>query len=338
MHQMMKGEKMTMSKTGVGVIGLGHNGMAFCERYLKNPKCELVAVCDTDETRLQYAADKFGVKRYRDYEILNDPAIEAISIHTPDCSHREPFVKALETGRHVFVEKPMADTEEDTRLMVECYRKHKDKAVLVGHVLRYDKYFSLIKQLVEQGTLGDIFYLEADYIHDLRYQQHMEDWKISRESPMIGGGCHPLDLLRWYAGDAIEVSAMSNHIAYPEMAEDASIIATFRFENGAVGKVTTLYGNASPRPYAFNLSVYGTKGSVVRDKISINGMGEQWLSLPEVFDPTHDYSPEIDHFLDCIQNGKKPLITPEDAANTVIAGLYAIRAGKEKKILSIPSV
>ena len=126
-----------MSRIGVGVIGLGHNGIAFCERYLKNQECELAAVCDTDEDRLKYAVEKFGVKGYGDYEILNDKSIQAISIHTPDCFHKEPFVIALETGHHVFVEKPMADTIEDIRLMVDTYRKHKDKIVLVGHVLRF---------------------------------------------------------------------------------------------------------------------------------------------------------------------------------------------------------
>jgi UDP-N-acetylglucosamine 3-dehydrogenase len=327
-----------MEKIGVGVIGLGHNGLAFCERYAKNPKCELVAVCDVDGERANAAASRFGVKGCTGYEILQDPAIKAISIHTPDCLHKEPFIKALETGHHVFVEKPMADTVDDVREMVEAARKHPGLTCQVGHVLRFDRYFSLIKKWVEQGTLGDIFYMEADYIHDLRYQYFMEDWKVSKEIPMLGGGCHPLDILRWYVGDAVEVSAMSNHIAYPQMQEDATMIAMYKFANGAIGKVTTLYGNASPSPYGYNLSVYGTKGTVVRDKLSIDGMEQNWSPLPNQFDPSHDYSPEIDHFLSCIATGKKPLITPADAANTVIAGLYAVKASKENKVLQIPVV
>ena len=330
-----------MRKVKVGVIGLGHNGRAFCDRYIKNPKCELAAVCDIDESRLEDALAAYkgtGVKGYKDYESLLVQGIDAISIHTPDHLHKEPFIKALETNHHVFVEKPMADTIEDIEAMVASYRKHKDKTVLVGHILRFDKYFEFVKQLVDQGTLGDIFYVEADYIHDLRHQLFMEKWKITDESPMIGGGCHPLDILRWYVGDAVEVSAMSNHIAYPELVEDATIIAMFKFQTGVVGKVTALYGNASPRPYGFNLSVYGTKGTVCREKLSLNGMGEQWLDMPQNFDPRHDYTPEIDHFLTCIQTGKSALITPEDAANTVISGLYAIQSLKEKKVLTIPSV
>jgi len=330
-----------LDKIKMGVIGLGHNGRAFCDRYLKNPRCELVAVSDIDENRLNSALEAygaFGVKGYGDDKILFDPGIEAISIHTPDNLHKDLFIKALETNHHVFVEKPMADAVDDVKAMVGAYREHKDKTVQVGHILRFDRYFSLIKQLVAQGTLGDVFYLEADYIHDLRYQLYMEDWKVTAESPMIGGGCHPLDILRWYAGDAVEVSAMSNHIAYPEMKEDASIIAIFKFANGAVGKVTTLYGSVSPRPFGFNLSVYGTLGTVVRDKLSLNGMGEQWLDLPGDFDSNHDFTPEIEHFLKCIQTGQKPLITPEDAANTVVAGLYALKSASEKKTLAIPQI
>ena len=327
-----------MSNIGVGVIGLGHNGMAFCERYFRNQKCELVAVCDIDENRLNCATEKFKVKGYKDYEILNEENIQVISVHTPDCFHKEPFIKALDTGHHVFVEKPMADTVEDCSQMVDCARKHKDKICMVGHVLRFDKYFSCIKKWIDMGTLGDIFYVEADYIHDLRYQYHMEEWKIMREIPMLGGGCHPLDILRWYVGNAVEVSAMSNHIAYPQMVEDATIIATYKFESGAVGKVTTLYGNVSPRPYAFNLSVYGTKGSVVRGRMCLDGVDEDWIELPKSFDSNHDYSPEIEHFITCIEKNQKPLITPEDAANTVIAGLFAVKASNGKSVLSIPFI
>ena len=327
-----------MLQIGIGVIGLGHNGLAFCERYAKNPKCKLAAVCDIDDERLKYAQEKFGVKGYKDYEILNDKCIQAISVHTPDCFHREPFIKALETGHHVFVEKPMADTIEDVELMVNAARRYNGRICMVGHILRFDKYFSMVKKWIDAGILGDIFYLEADYIHDLRYQLHMEDWKVKKEIPMLGGGCHPLDILRWYTGDAVEVSAMSNHIAYPEMVEDASIIATYKFSSGAIGKVTTLYGNVSPRPYVFNLSVYGTNGSVIRDKLSLEGMKEHWMDIPADFDESHDYSPEIEHFLNCIIYEQKPLITPEDASNTVIAALYAIKASKENKVLTIPAI
>lgn len=327
-----------MKKIRIGVIGLGHNGRAFCDIYAERSDCELVAVCDLDNSRVEDAVSTYGCKGYTNYEILQDPSIEVISIHTSDNAHREPFIKAIETGHHVFVEKPMADTLEDVEAMVAAYRAHPDCIAAVGHVLRFNRYFEIIKKWVDLGLLGDIFYMEGDYIHDLRYQYYMEDWKISKEIPMLGGGCHPLDLLRWYAGDVTEVTAFSNHIAYPEMAEDASMVAIFKFAGGATGKVTSLYGPCSPMPYGYNLSIYGTKGTVVRDKVSFDGLGHQWMDIPDTFDPTHSYVPEVEHFLDCVRTGKKPLVTPEIAANTVIASLYAVRSAKEKTILKVPQI
>jgi len=327
-----------MEKIKVGVIGLGHNGLAFCDIYSSRSDCELVAVCDRDETRMQFASEKYGCKGYTDYEILTDPSIQAISIHTSDNMHCEPFVAAIESGHHVFVEKPMADTMDDLIAMVNAYRAHPGCIAAVGHVLRFNRYFEIIKKWIDLGLLGDIFYMEGDYIHDLRYQYYMEDWKISKEIPMLGGGCHPLDILRWYAGDVTEVTAFSNHIAYPEMKEDATMVAIFKFSNGATGKVTSLYGNCSPSPYGYNLSVYGTKGTVVRDKVSFDGMGGNWMDIPDAFDPSHSYVPEVAHFLECIRSGKKPLVTPEIAANTVASSLYAVRAAKERQILQIPQI
>jgi len=172
-----------MKKLKVGVIGLGHNGLAFCQQYADNPRCELAAVCDLDEERAAKAATLYGVRGYTDYKILEDKRLDAISIHTPDCAHREPFIRALEAGFPVFVEKPLTDQAEDLAQMLAAADMHRDQVMLVGHVLRYNKYFEMIKLWIDQGLLGEVFYMEADYIHDLRYQRNMEAWKLDREVP-----------------------------------------------------------------------------------------------------------------------------------------------------------
>lgn len=324
-----------MKQTGVGVIGLGHNGAAFCERYARNLKCKLVAVCDKDSERLDAIVKKYGAKGYSDYKILDDPEIQLISVHTADHQHKEPFVKAIESGRHVFVEKPMADTIEDLKEMADTAARHPGKCYAVGHVLRFNPYFQLVRKWLDLGILGNIFYVECDYIHDLRYQQYMEEWKLSREIPVLGGGCHAIDLLRWYVGDVDEVSSYANRISYPQMREDASMVTILKFKNGCIGKVTSLYGACSPRPDSFNLSVYGTKGTIVRNKASFDGMGEQWLNLPDLFDAGHDFMPEIDHILDCIHNDKPILVTPEEGFKTSLTGLLAAKSAAIGKAIKI---
>ena len=319
----------------VAVIGLGFNGRAFCERYNKNGKSNLVGVCDIDENRQKYAEQQFNVKGYKYPEIFEDKSIDLISIHTSDNTHKEPFIKAVEGGFHVFVEKPMADKEADILEMAQCASRG-DKIYAVGHVLRFDRYFSSVKKVIESGTLGDIFYVECDYIHDLRYQAKREAWKLTDEIPVLGGGCHPIDLLRWYAGEITEVASFSNRIAYPAMTHDATMITMLKFESGCVGKVTSLYGCVSPRPINFNLNVYGMKGTIVRDKLCLEGFGEKWMDIPEASDPWHDYMPEIDHVLDCIIEGKPALVTPYEAYRTCMTGLYAEKAAVENKIMFVP--
>ena len=333
-----------MEKLKVGVIGLGWNGLLFCEKYAANPDCELVAVCDRNAPRRDPAAAKFGVKGDAGYEILDDDEINVISIHTGDHIHMEPFIKALDAGKHVFVEKPLANNLEDTVSMVKASRAHNDQVQLVGQILRFGKYFETVKEWIDNGTLGEICYIESDYIHDLRYQQFLEKWKTTEEVPMLGGGCHALDLIRWLVkdacGDICEVSAMSHHIAYKEMLADTSIAATYRFKSGAFGKVATLYGGPTPRPFGFNLSVYGTKGAVVRDRLCLDGMGEESMDIPAIlYDPTFDFAPEIAHFVDCIKMGvPETRVTPEDAAVTVLGALAAIRAAEENRVVAVPSL
>ena len=319
----------------VAVIGLGHNGRAFCDRYIRNGKSNLVGVCDIDEGRQKYAEQQFNVRGYKYDEIFDDKSIDLISIHTSDDTHKDPFIRAVKGGFHVFVEKPMADKEEDILEMARCAARG-SKVYAVGHVLRFDKYYQSVKKIIEDGVLGDIFYVECDYIHDLRWQAYQEAWKLNKEIPVLGGGCHPIDLLRWYAGEITEVSSFSNRIAYPEMKHDATMVTMLKFESGCIGKTTSLYGNVSPRPDNFNLSVYGIKGTIVRGKMCLEGFGERWIDVPLASDPGHDYMPEIDHVLNCIINGKPALVTPYEAYRTCMTGLYAEKAALENKIMFVP--
>jgi len=333
-----------MGKLKVGVIGLGWNGLLFCDKYTENPDMELVAVCDHHAERREPAAAKYGVKILTDDEMMAEKDIDVISIHTPDHKHAEPFIKALEAGKHVFCEKPLANNTEDVIKMVKASRAHPDRVQLIGFILRFGQYFETIKEWIDNGTLGEICYVESDYIHDLRYQQFMEKWKRTEEVPMLGGGAHALDLIRWLVkdacGDIAEVSAMSHHISYKEMLADTSIATLYRFESGAIGKVTTLYGGPTPRPFGFNLSVFGTKGAVVRDRLCLDGMGEESMDIPQIlYDATFDFAPEIAHLLQCIRTGNpKTRVTPEDAAISVLGAIAGTKAAAENRAIPVPSL
>ncbi|MCX7599115.1 MAG: Gfo/Idh/MocA family oxidoreductase [Armatimonadetes bacterium] len=323
-----------MARLGVGVIGLGHNGLAWCEAYQSCPYTDLRAVCDLDPERLRAASERFSVDGYGGYEILDRADAEIISVHTPDHLHAEPFILALRAGKHVIVEKPMAASLEDLSRMVEAARAASTKS-MVAQVLRFHPLFSFVRKMIDNGQLGEIFYLEADYIHDLRYQKYMEKWKVTIEIPILSGGVHPLDLLRWFAGDIVEVYGMANHIAYKEMHEPTTEAALFKFAGGAVGKVAALYGTVSPMVEWYNLCVHGTTGTVRGNRLCLDG-NEAWMEIPVPPQQGHPFEAEACHFALCILRDEQPLIDAVEGAKSAQACLLAHQSALEGRPLPVP--
>ncbi len=299
-----------MEPLKVAVVGVGKNGAKFAAAYDSSPLTSVAVTCDVDEARATEVAQRFGVTQiYDSLDFLDDADVDIVSIHTPDHLHARAAVRALAAGKHVFVEKPLADSIEDIQAIVDVARSAPGK-LMVGHVLRFNPMMRAIKDMVDAGQLGTPFFVQGDYIHDLRSQ---DGWNLERESPMIGGGCHPIDLMRWYAGDIVEVSGFSNHIAFQDMKADDCSVASLRFANGCIGRVAAMYGPRAPRPELFNIAVYGTKGSVVQNAISLNDT-EVFMRLPVDY-PGHPYEPEVEHFARSIREDKEPLVSVFDGAN-----------------------
>jgi len=105
----------------VGIVGLGHNGMAHLRAHMTSGASEIVAVYDRNRDLVEKACREFDIrKQYVDDAFYDDPDIDAVSIHTGENDHKDPFVNALRAGKHVLVEKPLANTEEDVHEMVEA--------------------------------------------------------------------------------------------------------------------------------------------------------------------------------------------------------------------------
>jgi len=340
---------MSHRKVKVGFIGLGHNGLGHIEAHLRQEKSQIVALCDRNEERLETAGKKFGIsRRYRDDSFFEDPEIEAVSIHTGDNQHREPFLLALQHGKHVLIEKPLANTEEDVAAMVqEARRVGPSLKIQVGYILRFNPVFEEIHRLARLGALGQIYYLEGDYFHNLLYQREQTDpvtghnWYLEHERPMVGGGSHPLDLLRWISGkEIVRVTGFGSHVAFPEMIHDDCQAALFQFEDGTVAKVSALY---APRremiPY-YNLRVYGTLGTVERDEIALAKREDEVHPslVPVLADRVagHAYDIEILDWLDAIREDRLTRINLFDGANSTMATLCACRAIQERRTIEVP--
>ena len=189
----------------IGITGCG--GIANQKHLpaLKNQahRVRLTAFCDRIPERAEKAAAQYGApgaKVYTDYrELLADPTIDAVHVLTPNVSHCEISVAALEAGKHVMCEKPMAATAKDAARMMEAYRRS-GKLFTIGYQNRFRADSQTLKRLCEDGELGSIYYAQA---HALR-RRGVPTWGVFTDKAQQGGGplidicTHSLDLTLWF--------------------------------------------------------------------------------------------------------------------------------------------
>ncbi len=323
------------------VIGLGI-GSVHIEEMKKVPQARLCAICDIDEPFAAECAKKFGLnKYYTDYrEMFKDGGFDCVIVGTPDQVHREQAVAALEAGYHVLCEKPLAMKMEDCRAIVDAAEKS-DKKFMVGQVARKTPGFIIGKQLVDSGEIGDLFFIESEYAHDYSLQPKGE-WRkdpVNLRYPVVGGGCHAMDLLRWIAGDPIEVFAYSNHKALTDWPVDDCTIAVLKYHNNVIGKVMTSIG--CKRPYTMRTVLYGTKGTIIMDNTSASitlykaftyqqtGKTKYLPTEIPVVANSHNMASEIEDMCHAILNDEPVETNAVDGANTVAVCMATVQSSAE---------
>ena len=150
----------------IGIIGCGKIAQVrHLPEYEQNPGARIAGLYDLNQERAQALAAQYGAKAYESYEaLLADPAIDAVSVCSANVSHAEIAVAALEAGKHVLCEKPMATTLADCEAMVEC-AKRTGKFLMIGHNQRLAKAHVEAKRLIDQGLIGDIITFRTTFGH-----------------------------------------------------------------------------------------------------------------------------------------------------------------------------
>lgn len=338
-------------KIRFGVVGIKGFGSFHIKAVVNNPAAELYALCDIDEDAVKKAAAEHGCKYYTDYnEMFADGDIDAVILATPDQIHREMAVAALNAKKHVLCEKPLALHNDDCAAMLEAGRKN-GKFLMVGQECRCAPAFVLAKKIYDSGILGDLFFVESEYAHD--YSAMPPHWRMDKENPrhpVTGGGCHAIDLLRWFAGNPIEAYGYSNHKSLSsDWPCDDSAIAVFKFKNDVMGKVFVSTG--CKRSYTMRTVIYGTKGTIVCDNTSpeltlyvdeFEGKKELFgkemktvgHTIPVEID-NHNVPMELDEFCKVINGEKELEISGEEGAATVAAAEAVILSAEEGRPVKI---
>ena len=327
----------------VGVISCSDMAQSHMLAVKNHEQAYLAAICDVDEEKLREAGDKMGVEaRYTDYrELLRHPGLDAVIIVTPDQLHREMVEESLKAGLHVLCEKPLALLREDLNAIVAASRAS-DKKLMVGQICRFTPGFAKAKELIDAGELGDIYYVESESAHDYQAILSENGWRSDPDrNGVVGGGCHAVDLLRWVAGDPIEVTAYANHKMLPIVPYDDCTIAILRFENDVIGKVFVSTG--CKRAYTMRSSFYGTKGTVVCDNTSpsitfYKSREENPAELEEreieVDIANHNTFGEFRAFADAILNDKPVPTDALQGAKTIAACMAIVNSANERRTIA----
>lgn len=307
---------------------------------MAHPHTTVRAVCAKEADMLAAVSQEHAIPHvYSEFsEIVADPDIDLLVIATPHGLHASMAVAALHAGKHVIVEKPMCISLEECEAMIRAV-EDTGRHLAVDQVLRFYPYYQSIKEHVANGGLGEIYYAEADYLHNTtRLIRERTVWRGAAEHshfPILGGGSHSLDMLRWLVGEVDRVHCEAAGRAMPDFAFPDCMTATLRFANGAVGKCTTSYGLV--RNTMHNLVLFGTNGTIERargeqdrDKVfraeeTGEPQEEEW---PVPFRPPggKPIASVADHVYQCIVNDEIPLTNVWEGANTVAVALAAIES------------
>ena len=192
----------------------------------------IYAVCDTArDNRLMECKEKYGAERaVKDYkELLDDEKLDAVIIVTPDQVHREMACAFLRAGKDVLCEKPMALTLEECEDMMRA-EKESGRKLMIGQICRFTDNFKKAKELIDDGRIGELYFVESEYAHHYGHARGYDDWRVTPERDgFIGGGCHAVDLLRWIAGDPITVYGLANHKCLTDWPTNDCTVALYQF-------------------------------------------------------------------------------------------------------------
>ena len=248
--------------TGWAILGTGrHPELKAAPAIHRAPDARLVAVLSREQQRAEAAAAQFGAERgYSDLAtLLADPEIDAVWVCTPNALHASQTLRALDAGKHVLCEKPMALSVEDAVAMLALAAR-RGLQLGIGFHLRHHPGYRAARQAVQSGSLGDITYARAQWAVPLRRVLWGSWWgepEMAGAGILMGTGVHAIDLLRAVLGREVsEVFAWDDAEQW-EKPIDFSMMMLLRFEGGAFAHVAASRRFGHP---VNELTVYGTAG------------------------------------------------------------------------------
>jgi predicted dehydrogenase len=322
-------------KVKIGVIGNGGiaNGAHLPGYALIPDLCEIVALCDIKPEALKSTSEKYPQAKhlFEDYhKMLEMDDLDAVSVCTPNRVHFQPTVDALNAGKHVLCEKPIAMNAKEAATMAATARKN-GKILQIGYNSRFAPSNQTLKKFVDAGEIGEVYYARAQSLR----VRGIPGWGVFIDKEQQGGGplidigVHILDLTLWLMGHPEPVAASG--VTYQKFGTRPDVVgfmgqwdhkkftvedlqsAMIRFANGATVVLESSFV-ANIRQEVHNTTLLGTEGGAEAYPLSITQErhGSVFTFEPKIpHGSINTHHAEMKGFVQCILDGKEPLVTGE---------------------------
>lgn len=350
-----------MKKINVGIIGAGWVVPYHIKSYQAlGDKVEILAIADSDGKKARKLSKETGIKHtFTDYrDLLKLKQIDIVDICLPTYLHAEAVTAACKKGKHVLCEKPFATTVKDCDKMIEVAQKASVLLMPVHNCIFFPPILKAYKAL-KQGEIGKSLIYRASHIcgypgGSINYlKNNYRGKKAKGGGAIMEGGVHSIYLAERLMGKISHVSANLTHFSSSNFDIENGGVVLLEFKSGAVGTITIYWGAGYGDD---GKEIIGTKGAII-----INGIEWQILRQPPLgiyrdpkalghhvrdesqswkfpyvnFDWSQSFVNIIAHFIECIQDGKKPIVTAEDgrSAIKVIRAIY--QSAEQSKCIKV---
>ncbi|WP_422934246.1 Gfo/Idh/MocA family protein [Sinomonas sp. P47F7] len=342
------------------VVGCGQIGKAHAHALKElAPRAELAAVVDNVPGRAAALADEHGVLALTSLEeALARQDIDVVTLGTPSGLHADQAVAALDSDKHVIVEKPLDVTMEAAQRVLQAEKRSGRTAMVVSQ-MRYLPASGVVREAAESGAFGKLTSGSATMAW-WRSQEYYDSgdwrgtWELDGGGALMNQGIHVIDLFRWFFGDPVEVYAWAQCAAHQRIEVEDTAVAVVRFANGALG---TIHGTTAAYPGVNRrIQVHGDRGSAIIDEgvltyyhaasgdapdlpYGAEGDGNQAASLIHEADRfLTSHARQFNDFIDAIDHGRPPLVTVTEAAKTLalIRAIYeSAQLGQPVKVTAV---
>ncbi len=339
-----------VDKIHVAVLGYGFMGSTHIDAWQMIEGCVVKGVWGRDFSKTKQFASERGVKAYSSLsEILDDRDIDVVDICTPTYTHADYAVQALEAGKHVIVEKPMALSLRDADRMIHAADKSGMK-LMVAHVLRFFPDYMQVRKIVEEGGIGEICQARAFRGGPFPAWSPWFGDVVKSGGVAVDTAIHDVDFITW-------ISSSSAHRVYAKIIRNVNgnlakydiAIINIRYGDGLIAFIEASWAHPPSFPFTMKLELDGTEGMITLDNqppipISLYTKNAKHSYAPESLPwkpmvhpfPLDPFYRELSHFVDCIRRDENPMTDGRVSRKSLEICLAAVKSSESGKPVNLP--